>query len=131
MKSVLKNCFVTGILVICLTVTAFAATKSRTTDYSMSAGVYSSSMDIKKGGELKVKMMPNVSKSYDCPITIYVDQKKWYGWAGSGLNSKTVNSHEQVTKKFTVKDKATYRVYLSSPHRVHVEGEVKFTWEAQ
>lgn len=49
---------------------------------------------------------------------------------GADISSKSVNSHEFKTVTFTTKEKATYRVYLSSPYRYHVEGTVTFTWDA-
>lgn len=131
MNKRIKNVLVTVMCVMFATTTVFAATKSRETYYAMKGGVFSKSMDIKKNGSLKVKMTPSVANSYDCPILIYVDQKHWWGWGGSGLSGKEVNSHESKTVKFKVSDKATYRVYLSSPWRYYVEGKVKFTWDAQ
>ena len=129
MKHHLKQVLASLIITVLSTTVVFADTKIRKTTYSMSAGVYSKSMNIKKKGKLKVGMQPNCVRSYDCPIDIYVDQKRWYGWGGADISSKSVNSHEFKKVTFTTKEKDTYRVYLSSPYRYHVEGTVTFTWD--
>ena len=131
MKVKIKYFLTTVAIIMMMTTVVFAATKTRQTTYAMSAGVNSKSMAIKKNGKLSVKMEPNVAKSHDCPITLYVDEKHWFGWGGSGIGSKSVNSLKRKTVTFTVKSKGTYRVYLSSPHREYVEGTVTFTWDAQ
>ena len=54
MKHHLKQVLAILIITVLSTTVVFADTKIRKTTYSMSAGVYSKSMNIKKKGKLKV-----------------------------------------------------------------------------
>ena len=123
-------CF-TALLVCVMSASVFAATASRTTTYDLNAGLNSRDMDIAKNGMLKVELTPNIARSYDTNIGLYVEEKHWYGYSGCGVNHKTVSSHSKSTTKFTVPDKETYRIHMEVFSRYHVEGDVKFSWTRQ
>ena len=73
-------------------ITVFAATKSRSSTYSIYHGVYSTNMSMKD--KVIVKLTPSqCSKSN---LGLYLEKKYFWGWRspGVGTNSKDVSSPE-------------------------------------
>lgn len=76
-------------------ITVFAATKSRSSTYSIYHGVYSTNMSMKD--KVIVKLTPSqCSKSN---LGLYLEKKYFWGWRspGVGTNSKDVSSKYNST----------------------------------
>ena len=109
-------------------ITVFAATKSRSSTYSIYHGVYSTNMSMKD--KVIVKLTPSqCSKSN---LGLYLEKKYFWGWRspGVGTNSKDVSSkYNSTTTLGGGVPSGTYRVYIRNWDGVNqAKGKVVFTW---
>ena len=96
-------------------ITVFAATKSRSSTYSIYHGVYSTNMSMKESD-----------------LGLYLEKKYFWGWRspGVGTNSKDVSSkYNSTTTLGGGVPSGTYRVYIRNWDGVNqAKGKVVFTW---
>ena len=109
-------------------ITVFAATKSRSSTYSIYHGVYSTNMSMKD--KVIVKLTPSQCSKSD--LGLYLEKKYFWGWRspGVGTNSKDVSSkYNSTTTLGGGVPSGTYRVYIRNWDGVNqAKGKVVFTW---